>query len=151
VVLVVLMTWVRGTGRLLEKSRKSEMPLDFHAEQMAAKPPHLVPGHAIGRTKSVGPPRKFFTTATGRVTAFRTPPLGSAQDGADSCRKPQDNQRASRDAGKNQKLTSTIKKITYPHSIFACLTFVYLRDRSALDEPLPSKIETNVRSALARR
>jgi KUP system potassium uptake protein len=46
-VLVVMMTWVRGTRLLFEKSRKSEIPLDFIAERMAAKPPHLVPGTAV--------------------------------------------------------------------------------------------------------
>jgi KUP system potassium uptake protein len=32
---------------LFEKTRKSEIPLDFLAEQMMKKPPHLVPGTAV--------------------------------------------------------------------------------------------------------
>ena len=47
VVLVVMTTWVRGTRLLFEKTRKSEIPLDFLAEQMMKKPPHLVPGTAV--------------------------------------------------------------------------------------------------------
>jgi KUP system potassium uptake protein len=47
VVLVVMTTWVRGTRLLFEKTRKSEIPLDFLAEQLGKKPPHLVPGTAV--------------------------------------------------------------------------------------------------------
>ena len=47
VVLIVMTTWVRGTRLLFEKTRKSEIPLDFLAEQMMKKPPHLVPGTAV--------------------------------------------------------------------------------------------------------
>ena len=42
---LVMMTWVRGTRMLFEKTRKSEIPLDFLAEQLVKKPPQLVPGH----------------------------------------------------------------------------------------------------------
>jgi KUP system potassium uptake protein len=44
---VVMMTWVRGTRLLFDKTRKSEIPLDFLAEQMAKKPPQIVPGTAV--------------------------------------------------------------------------------------------------------
>nr|WP_315926477.1 potassium transporter Kup [Mesorhizobium sp. SP-1A] len=47
VVLLVMITWVRGTRFLFEKTRKSEIPIDFLAKQMADKPPHLVPGTAV--------------------------------------------------------------------------------------------------------
>ena len=47
VVLIVMMTWVGARAYLFEKTRKSEIPLDFLAEQMVKKPPHLVPGTAV--------------------------------------------------------------------------------------------------------
>ncbi|MEY9627736.1 potassium transporter Kup [Sinorhizobium fredii] len=47
VVCLIIWTWVRGTRYLFDKTRKSEIPLDFLAEQMAKMPPQLVPGTAI--------------------------------------------------------------------------------------------------------
>ncbi len=44
---LVMMTWVRGTRMLFEKTRKSEIPLDFLTEQLQKKPPQLVPGTAV--------------------------------------------------------------------------------------------------------
>jgi KUP system potassium uptake protein len=44
---LVMVTWVRGTRYLFEKTRKNEIPLDFLAEQMMKKPPQLVPGTAV--------------------------------------------------------------------------------------------------------
>jgi KUP system potassium uptake protein len=44
---LVMVTWVRGTRFLFEKTRKNEIPLDFLAEQMVKKPPQLVPGTAV--------------------------------------------------------------------------------------------------------
>jgi KUP system potassium uptake protein len=47
IVIVTMGTWVRGTRYLFEKTRKSEIPLDFLAAQMQKKPPVLVPGTAV--------------------------------------------------------------------------------------------------------
>jgi KUP system potassium uptake protein len=44
---LVMMTWVRGTRLLFEKTRKSEIPLDFLTGQLVKKPPQLVPGTAV--------------------------------------------------------------------------------------------------------
>ncbi len=44
---LVMMTWVRGTRMLFEKTRKNEIPLDFLTEQLRKKPPQLVPGTAV--------------------------------------------------------------------------------------------------------
>jgi len=47
IVVLVMITWARGTRFLFEKTRKNEVPLEFLAEQMARKPPVLVPGTAV--------------------------------------------------------------------------------------------------------
>jgi len=48
VVLVLIMwTWVRGTRHLFHKTRKAEVPLDLIVEQMAKRPPTIVPGTAV--------------------------------------------------------------------------------------------------------
>jgi KUP system potassium uptake protein len=39
--------WVRGSRLLFEKTRKNEIPLDFLADNLAKKPPHLVQGTAV--------------------------------------------------------------------------------------------------------
>ena len=44
---LIMATWVRGTRMLFEKTRKSEIPLDFLTEQLRKKPPQLVPGTAV--------------------------------------------------------------------------------------------------------
>ncbi len=44
---LIMVTWVRGTRFLFDKTRKNEIPLDFLAEQMMKKPPQLVPGTAV--------------------------------------------------------------------------------------------------------
>ena len=44
---LVMWTWVRGTRLLFEKTRKSEIPLDFLADTLSKKPPTLVPGTAV--------------------------------------------------------------------------------------------------------
>lgn len=44
---LVMVTWVRGTRFLFDKTRKNEIPLDFLAEQMMKKPPQVVPGTAV--------------------------------------------------------------------------------------------------------
>ncbi|PSS60005.1 potassium transporter Kup [Ensifer sp. NM-2] len=47
VVVLVMTTWVRGTSLLFQKAHANEVALSFLAEQMAKKPPHLVPGTAV--------------------------------------------------------------------------------------------------------
>ena len=44
---LIMMTWIRGTRYLLEKTRKNEIPLDFLAGNLGRKPPVLVPGTAV--------------------------------------------------------------------------------------------------------
>lgn len=44
---LIMVTWVRGTRFLFDKTRKNEIPLDFLAEQMMKKPPQVVPGTAV--------------------------------------------------------------------------------------------------------
>ena len=44
---LIIWTWVRGTTYLFDKTRKSEIPLDFLTEQMMKKPPQIVPGTAV--------------------------------------------------------------------------------------------------------
>ncbi len=44
---LVMLTWVRGTRLLFEKTRKNEIPLEFLTEQLKKKPPQLVPGTAV--------------------------------------------------------------------------------------------------------
>lgn len=44
---LIMWTWVRGSRYLFEKTRKNEIPLDFLAETLQKKPPHLVPGTAV--------------------------------------------------------------------------------------------------------
>jgi KUP system potassium uptake protein len=46
-VMVAMATWVRGSRLLFEKTRKSEIPLDFLARKLSEKPPVIVPGTAI--------------------------------------------------------------------------------------------------------
>ncbi|MBN9071339.1 MAG: potassium transporter Kup [Rhizobiales bacterium] len=44
---LIMWTWVRGSRFLFEKTRKNEIPLDFLANNLAAKPPQLVDGTAV--------------------------------------------------------------------------------------------------------
>lgn len=44
---LVMVTWIRGSRLLFDKTRKNEVPLDFLAGNLARKRPHLVPGTAI--------------------------------------------------------------------------------------------------------
>jgi KUP system potassium uptake protein len=45
--ILVIMTWRRGTRILGEKTRKTEVPLDALIEGLEKKPPHTVPGTAV--------------------------------------------------------------------------------------------------------
>lgn len=47
IIILIMWTWVRGSRLLFEKTRKNEVPLDFLAENLAKKPPQLVPGTAV--------------------------------------------------------------------------------------------------------
>ncbi|WP_420962772.1 potassium transporter Kup [Brucella sp. IR073] len=47
VIMVIMMTWVRGSRQLFHKTRKSEVELDLVLEQLAKKPPVIVPGTAV--------------------------------------------------------------------------------------------------------
>lgn len=47
VLVIVMWTWVRGTRHLFLKTRKGEVPLDLIVEQMAKRPPTIVPGTAV--------------------------------------------------------------------------------------------------------
>jgi KUP system potassium uptake protein len=51
--IVIMWTWVRGSGLLAQKTRKSEVPLGLLADQLAKKPPHQVPGSAVFLTSDV--------------------------------------------------------------------------------------------------
>jgi KUP system potassium uptake protein len=45
--LLLMWTWTKGTHILFHKTRKSEIPFEFLAGQLAQKPPHIVPGTAV--------------------------------------------------------------------------------------------------------
>jgi KUP system potassium uptake protein len=47
IVVLIMVTWARGSRYLFEKTRKNEVPFVFLAEQMAKKPPLLVAGTAV--------------------------------------------------------------------------------------------------------
>lgn len=47
IIILIMWTWVRGSRLLFEKTRKNEVPLDFLAENLAKKPPQVVPGTAV--------------------------------------------------------------------------------------------------------
>ena len=44
---IIMWTWVRGSEFLFDKTRKNEIPLDFLADNLAKKPPMVVPGTAV--------------------------------------------------------------------------------------------------------
>ncbi len=46
-IILTMVTWVRGSRFLFDKTRKNEIPIDFLAAQMIKKPPILVPGTAV--------------------------------------------------------------------------------------------------------
>jgi KUP system potassium uptake protein len=46
-IILVMLTWVRGSRFLFEKTRKNEIPLDFLAASLAKKKPPTVPGTAV--------------------------------------------------------------------------------------------------------
>ncbi len=44
---LLILTWRRGTGILAQKTRRSEVPLDTLIHSLEKKPPHIVPGTAV--------------------------------------------------------------------------------------------------------
>ena len=44
---LIILTWRRGTGILVSKTRRSEVPLDTLFRSLEKKPPHIVPGTAV--------------------------------------------------------------------------------------------------------
>ena len=44
---LLILTWRRGTGILINKTRRTEVPLDTLLRSMEKKPPHIVPGAAV--------------------------------------------------------------------------------------------------------
>jgi len=47
VIVLVIMTWRRGTALLINKTRRTEVPLDTLLHNLEKKPPHIVPGTAV--------------------------------------------------------------------------------------------------------
>jgi KUP system potassium uptake protein len=46
-IVLVMMTWRRGTGILMQKTRRTEVPLESLVHSLEKKPPHVVPGTAV--------------------------------------------------------------------------------------------------------
>jgi KUP system potassium uptake protein len=44
---LLILTWRRGTGILAQKTRRTEVPLDVLVRSLQRKPPHVVPGTAV--------------------------------------------------------------------------------------------------------
>jgi KUP system potassium uptake protein len=44
---LLILTWRRGTGILAQKTRRSEVPIDALLASLEKKPPHVVPGTAV--------------------------------------------------------------------------------------------------------
>ncbi|MBS0535329.1 MAG: potassium transporter Kup [Proteobacteria bacterium] len=44
---LIILTWRRGTGILLNKTRRAEVPIDTLLHNLEKKPPHIVPGTAV--------------------------------------------------------------------------------------------------------
>jgi KUP system potassium uptake protein len=44
---LIIMTWRRGSGILVNKTRRTEVPLDTLFRSLEKKPPHIVPGTAV--------------------------------------------------------------------------------------------------------
>jgi KUP system potassium uptake protein len=45
--ILLVMTWRRGTAILINKTRRTEVPLDTLMRSLEKKPPHMVPGTAV--------------------------------------------------------------------------------------------------------
>jgi len=51
---LLILTWRRGTGILANKTRRTEVPLDTLFRNLEKKPPHIVPGTAVFLTSDPG-------------------------------------------------------------------------------------------------
>src|SRR5258705_10883283 len=47
VIVLAMATWRRGTGILMQKTRRTEVPLESLVHSLEKKPPHIVPGTAV--------------------------------------------------------------------------------------------------------
>jgi KUP system potassium uptake protein len=47
VLILIVLTWQRGSRILVQKTRRTEIPLDTLVQTLEKKPPHLVPGTAV--------------------------------------------------------------------------------------------------------
>jgi len=47
VIILIIVTWRRGTGILAQKTRRTEIPLETLIRNLEKKPPHVVPGTAV--------------------------------------------------------------------------------------------------------
>ena len=45
--MLIIVTWRRGTGILISKTRRTEVPLETLVRSLEKKPPHIVPGTAV--------------------------------------------------------------------------------------------------------
>ena len=52
VIVLLMLTWRRGTNLLVQKTRRTEIPLDTLVRSFAKKPPHTVPGTAVFLTST---------------------------------------------------------------------------------------------------
>ena len=67
---LLILTWRRGTGILANKTRRTEVPLDTLFRSLEKKPPHIVPGTAV------------FLTSDPGIRADRAAAQSQAQQGA---------------------------------------------------------------------
>ena len=44
---LLILTWRRGSGMLVKKTRRTEVPIDTLFRSLEKKPPHIVPGTAV--------------------------------------------------------------------------------------------------------
>jgi len=47
VIILIIVTWRRGTSILAQKTRRTEIPLETLVKNLEKKPPHVVPGTAV--------------------------------------------------------------------------------------------------------
>ena len=52
IIILIMMTWRRGTNLLAQKTRRTEIPLDTLIRSFEKKPPHAVPGTAVFLTSA---------------------------------------------------------------------------------------------------
>ena len=47
IIVLIIVTWRRGSGILISKTRRTEVPIDTLIRSLEKKPPHIVPGTAV--------------------------------------------------------------------------------------------------------